>query len=347
MKQKYCSSTHPSRATSSSSASHIWKQMILHREEAEDLFVWKIGSGQLYFWLDNWYLKAPLITSWPPSMFTDLTVNQCWDGDTWSPSKLNELVPPDVANDILEIPLNPSTPDSLILKGPNHLNVTKKILFKRHEDIPQWPWSKLIWSSLMKPSMSFFSRRVIYNLLPIDDILKYKGLKLAFRCICCLMEEETLTHLFCSCPAVHPIWNDLSQLFNVPYHPNSTLLSFLKTWGFPKPFSCIYKVVFLSLHHGSSGCTGTARSIRWFLLIPPSVFTTSRVTAYIALFRVRSSLPCFMTPLSSSLGLRKAPIVLSIFSVWLLLPPGSRSILMAAFHQLSLVFSATAPVTVY
>ncbi|KAG6527939.1 hypothetical protein ZIOFF_010074 [Zingiber officinale] len=79
---------------------------------------------------------------------------------------------------------------------------------------------------------SKFSSKSAWNLLklPVDSILKLRGLSLASKCQCCL-EEETWEHLFFYGPIALGVWRCFGQMFGVDG------FSYLEKWRYGSEWS--------------------------------------------------------------------------------------------------------------
>ncbi|XP_020593312.1 uncharacterized protein LOC110033616 [Phalaenopsis equestris] len=63
--------------------------------------------------------------------------------------------------------------------------------------------------------MVFFSWRILNDLIPTDDILNLKGLKVPSRCHLCKNNQESSDHLFFRCNFAREVWNQLISNSNL------------------------------------------------------------------------------------------------------------------------------------
>ncbi|KAL0394172.1 UNVERIFIED_CONTAM: Calcineurin-binding protein 1 [Sesamum latifolium] len=84
--------------------------------------------------------------------------------------------------------------DLLLNDGSKQINV---LGWRKNATLPQrvetsWPW----------PTISVFTWKLLHSWIPVDTILKRRGIPLVSRCVCCFKEEESLPHLFLHNPVV-------------------------------------------------------------------------------------------------------------------------------------------------
>lgn len=68
-------------------------------------------------------------------------------------------------------------------------------------------WGMLIWSSFIPPTKSLVLWKVIHKRLPTDNEVQKRGVVLCSLCSLCREQEESIDHLFFSCPSAYFIWS--------------------------------------------------------------------------------------------------------------------------------------------
>lgn len=60
MEAKYCPRAHPVKEKWVGGQSHTWKRLLDARKDCEKFIIWKVATGNLSFWWDNWVGIGPL-----------------------------------------------------------------------------------------------------------------------------------------------------------------------------------------------------------------------------------------------------------------------------------------------
>lgn len=63
--------------------------------------------------------------------------------------------------------------------------------------------------------MSFFCWRLFWSKLPTDNVFCIKGFSLASHCPICKKEEDSILHIFFSCPYAIVIWDFIGNQFGI------------------------------------------------------------------------------------------------------------------------------------
>ncbi|XP_027102972.1 uncharacterized protein [Coffea arabica] len=89
---------------------------------------------------------------------------------------------------------------------------------------------EFLWNSLVPLKLSFFAWKVLRSLVPLETVLKRRGVPLASCCLCCQLEEELVVHLFVTSPVAREVWSSFCQRFGI-IDPRSTSVSaMVLTW---------------------------------------------------------------------------------------------------------------------
>lgn len=75
----------------------------------------------------------------------------------------------------------------------------------RHKE-PPVPWHRAVWFPGTVPRHAFFLWLAVLGRLPTKDVLSKHGHYVGTTCVLCGQEEESLDHLFFSCPFSSSIW---------------------------------------------------------------------------------------------------------------------------------------------
>nr|GMC53033.1 uncharacterized protein LOC109154171 [Ipomoea batatas] len=83
-------------------------------------------------------------------------------------------------------------------------------------------WRKL-WNLPVPPKVKNLLWRCMRNILPVRTLLRTRRVWAGGGCPFCHFDEETMDHLFCSCPAMSHVWH------GSPIQPGDSLLMLLNT----------------------------------------------------------------------------------------------------------------------
>ena len=83
--------------------SRQWKRLIEGRDIAEEHIHWKLCTGNINFWVDNWCTHSPLIDKAITSVDVREMVVDYRDNLGWNLARLLDVLPAGIAKDILGI----------------------------------------------------------------------------------------------------------------------------------------------------------------------------------------------------------------------------------------------------
>ncbi|XP_020576750.1 uncharacterized protein LOC110022248 [Phalaenopsis equestris] len=210
--------------------SKIWKSILKAQSIASRFIFWDIGEGKISFWHDQWGLGDHNTFAETPEN-NKLLISDVWIDENWDISKLFSLAGDKTAH-VTKIPIKKTTIGTPLWKTSSTISPSK-MLYSHLSNLfsfDKWRWGKPIWNNFFTPSVSFFLWRYLFNLLPLDDILKLKGLKLASRCQLCNREEESAVHLFFQCSYAKEVWFILGKNFHVNWRDCIDIVDFLHIW---------------------------------------------------------------------------------------------------------------------
>lgn len=114
-KHKYCITAHPLSKVWVSGDSHIWKSLIVSRNQAEHNMIWKICGGNSNFWWDNWTGLGPIATYCPnQSHSIKRLVKEFLNNQVWNFQKLRNFVPNWLVQHVAGIKIGADTRDDYI-----------------------------------------------------------------------------------------------------------------------------------------------------------------------------------------------------------------------------------------
>ncbi|XP_060170383.1 uncharacterized protein LOC132601300 [Lycium barbarum] len=106
LKVEYYQRKHPVARLIQSGQSTAWRDLLKIRSQVETHISWKINEGKNSFWWDNWTNQCPLINNMNKQEATGtLMVDDCLDMNGWDRDFISNLVPPNIAQVIFDIPI--------------------------------------------------------------------------------------------------------------------------------------------------------------------------------------------------------------------------------------------------
>ncbi|KAI0507871.1 hypothetical protein KFK09_013999 [Dendrobium nobile] len=172
--------------------------------------------------IDN-YLNTHTIITTKVSEFV-------YNGD-WNIPKLHEVVPLDIIDKIIQIPLQLYTKDKIMFKltpSSNFIlnNIWEETRFKNAVSST----FRGLWHNAIPVSYSLFAWRCLKGFVPIDNILWNKGFMIVSKCQCCL-NIESLHHVFMNGPIASKVWSYFFNLVGIDFfNANLDLNGIFKYW---------------------------------------------------------------------------------------------------------------------
>ncbi|GAA0184438.1 hypothetical protein LIER_31726 [Lithospermum erythrorhizon] len=186
MQAKYCRLHHPLMIVPHSSHSRILKCLLRARDQVEYNVLWLLGEGKCAFWLDTWR------EAWPPPPLSIVLVQErlkvcdLWTNGAWDQDKLRALVFEKQVQSILQTHIHHGSGDTLVWKTTTNGDFSLADAYEEVRvcnDISAVFSS--IWHTIIPKKMSFMVWRLHRKQLPVDAILKRKGVQLAAKCVLC------------------------------------------------------------------------------------------------------------------------------------------------------------------
>ncbi|XP_049356312.1 uncharacterized protein LOC125820932 [Solanum verrucosum] len=200
MWNKYCKKHHPIIAQGFG-ASHVWRKMVLIREEVEHEIWWQIKTGSSSFWFDKWTKLRSLYYLEEEAMEEEIEVKEFITERGWNRQLLWVKLSIEMTDHIMDNIKMTNTQygnDVSWWMGNTHGRFTVKsawnLMRNKHEMRKEY---ELIWKKELPFKFSFFMWRVWKRRIVTDDNLKKMKINIISRCWCCQnKKEETMTRLF-------------------------------------------------------------------------------------------------------------------------------------------------------
>ncbi|PIN17586.1 hypothetical protein CDL12_09767 [Handroanthus impetiginosus] len=222
------------------SASPIWRRIFRWKEAVDTHIFWKIGSGALHFWTDHWCGDAAFNHGIDAISNTADPVANFWTTTgEWDVAKLNNVLPSELVDIVLDVPIYKDEKDHPIWKLSHNGNFTTKSvweLLRAKGDCNNL--LEHLWITSVPPTISIFIWRLLHDTIPVDTRLQHKGIALASKCHCC-KQVETLQHLFTTSDVAVEVWSFFCHIFHVHMPTPNSIVSMLAMWRNSTPFVII------------------------------------------------------------------------------------------------------------
>ncbi|XP_004306074.1 PREDICTED: putative ribonuclease H protein At1g65750-like [Fragaria vesca subsp. vesca] len=211
--------------------SSTWRGIIFGAKLLRSNLKWRLGDGKsIKFWHDYWFPAGPLINFALPSAFINHAATVCdfWIEDGWDVHKLLDVVPFEIVNKIVNVPIDfgVSGSDTLIwgatANGKFFVKSAYNSLFDMSAPLnPQWNY---IWRMKIPPKLKTFLWTFLHKKLLTNMQRVTRGFTASALCPICQSADESFLHLFRDCPRSVLIWNafvkpgSISQSFSLDWN---------------------------------------------------------------------------------------------------------------------------------
>ncbi|KAI0500763.1 hypothetical protein KFK09_018979 [Dendrobium nobile] len=181
---------------------------------AEPFIQWGLGNGDIFFWQDNWLGMGSIDSMISSNTLCNSKVNHYIDNGKWNINMLYPLLPEDILNHIMKIPLNFMENDRILFKASTNGRFNIKEVWNDFITIKDT--SKIyanIWHNNIPMSYSILTWRCLKGFLPVDARLWNKGFYLPSKCYCCA-DIESINHVFLFGKIAQKVWRFYALLVN-------------------------------------------------------------------------------------------------------------------------------------
>ncbi|OMO62153.1 reverse transcriptase [Corchorus capsularis] len=209
------------RATLGSNPSFVWRSLMAGREVLKKGCRWRIGDGMsVDIWRDEWLNNPPAFrpTPRPGTICQSNPVSVLFDDQgQWDVDLVRELFVDDDVARILSVPFfTQVSRDELIWSHSKNGYYTVRIeyhvarmILGRSSPVMvlrEVKW-RLLWGALVLPKVKYFMWRLVTGILPTKKTLQQKGIEISSTCEMCGAMEDSLFHIFFSCPFSQRVWD--------------------------------------------------------------------------------------------------------------------------------------------
>ncbi|KAL4184258.1 hypothetical protein AMTRI_Chr10g160 [Amborella trichopoda] len=218
---------------SHSTGSGIWKTLvsILPRFRTNIRFHAR-GGNRVRFWENLWFGLSPLKDRFP-SLFAISNCKESMIADKmtlfgnsrkWNPSFRRSLIDDELlhfatlSSEVHGVCLSQSGMDSMIwTPSPSGWFTVTSFYMVWVDGTDIVDSSNRAWESIAPPRAQFFQWLATQGKPLTIDNLQKRGFQFHNRCVMCLKEEDTVTHLLLHCNFAYSVWSFLIQLFRLSW----------------------------------------------------------------------------------------------------------------------------------
>jgi hypothetical protein len=240
---KYLHSKSLSQVKVSSQDSPFWKGIMRVRDDFFSRGHFKLGNGQMVrFWEDTWLGDTPLAIQYP-SLYCIVQRKNVLVADVLSRSPLNIAFRRSLVGNrwsvwlmlvgrLIQVQLN-DQPDSFVWNLTQSGVFTVKSMYLEMINDGTKFLRKYIWKMKVPLKIKIFMWFLYKRVLLTKDNLAKRNWSGSKSCCFC-NEDETINHLFISCPFAKIVWRIIHMSFNVP--PPQNITNLFGNWlaGIPK-----------------------------------------------------------------------------------------------------------------
>ncbi|XP_071906033.1 uncharacterized protein [Coffea arabica] len=229
MHRKYVGGQHPLLAAAGV-GSATWKRLCSIRAISEGNIRWCIGEGFVDLWHDRWLLDEPL-RGQVDEVPTHFLVAEFYSSEGWNTERLLQVLPRSVVNVISQTIVDPTLKDELVwapsADGRFTVSSAWELIRQRRNRSLVW---RGIWCPLLPLKMSYLVWRILGDFLPLDDMLRGRGISLASKCNCCGVAAESSQHIFVQGRLASTVWRHFFLACGIPWRSFSCVSSLLVVW---------------------------------------------------------------------------------------------------------------------
>jgi ribonuclease HI len=214
---KYCPQEDVHTHIPKKHSSWIWRSIMGKDIPTLSTGVWRVGRGHnIPINHPYWY---PINPESPAHVLAQVScVADLIDQNlgTWKTNTIHQLYPPDIAQQILSIPIprtsTPAITDKIIwpYTSTGEFQVRKAYTLLQH-DIPNGSGTlhhnwKLLWKLKLPHKILTFTWKILHHALPLKTELNKRGINCANTCSLCNSITETMEHIFLQCSFARAVW---------------------------------------------------------------------------------------------------------------------------------------------
>lgn len=187
-----------------------WRKLFQLRDGFRKLMQVKIGDGrECSLFYDHWFGEArlhDLIDTTPWQNYKQ--VNEWMNGNSWNiPSSFLRRYPR-LSQAIISVSITGGR-DTFVWTGSDSGFSIKSAYDVIRRKSPKVSWRNIVWDPGILPKQAFILWFLFQGRLKTRDLLRSRGMQISAECGLCNQDEESIEHLFFSCPVSKLCWESL------------------------------------------------------------------------------------------------------------------------------------------
>ncbi|OVA18537.1 Reverse transcriptase zinc-binding domain [Macleaya cordata] len=197
------------------SASKFWKEGAKLIPELIKNSAWKVGNGDMNFWLENWSNEGTLNeVHHADSHSLGISLREEVEADFIIPGLLEALIPH--VRNLYESRLSADTDSRLWSLTRNGIFSVNSAFQQIRETAPNCHFACFYWASFIPKKLSVFFWRAINKVVPVDVRIQDCAISLASGCVCCSHRHiESFDHLFMHSEIATYLWGYFAPSFGI------------------------------------------------------------------------------------------------------------------------------------
>ncbi|OVA15314.1 Ribonuclease H domain [Macleaya cordata] len=196
-------------------ASKFWKECASLIPLIVKNSVWKVGQGDMNFWLENWSNEGILAEAYTGTEVpSTISLKEVVDAD-FIISGINDP-PISLLRRLFESRLMADS-DMRLWAPTTNGSFTVKSAFDQIRDVASvCPFASFYWANFIPIKLSVFFWRALQNAVPVDTRIQNCMVSLASACVCCTQRQiETFNHLFLQGKIAADLWDHFGSYFGI------------------------------------------------------------------------------------------------------------------------------------
>ncbi|OVA14271.1 Ribonuclease H domain [Macleaya cordata] len=211
-------------------ASKFWKECAKLIPVLVKNSAWKVGNGDMNFWLENWGNVGILADVLPAEDHSHpMSLREAVDVDFIIPGLANASII--LARNLYEGRLSADTDTRLWALTTDGIFTVKSAFMQTRNLAPSCPLARFFWAKFIPMKLLVFFWRAINRAVPVDVRIQNCNVSLASGCVCCMQRQiESFEHLFMRGDIASSLWDYFSPPFGIQRQDFSDFWEFIWAW---------------------------------------------------------------------------------------------------------------------
>ncbi|OVA12413.1 Ribonuclease H domain [Macleaya cordata] len=211
-------------------ASKFWKECAYLIPVLVKNSAWKVGRGDINFWLENWSNEGALAAT-----FSDedqpipISLREASEADFIIPGLADSSIPQ--VRNLFESRLSADSDKRLWAITSDGTFTIKSAFEQLRKVAPPCPFARFYWANFIPKKLSVFFWRSIHKAIPVDVRIQNCAISLASGCVCCAHRQvESFDHLFMHGDIAASLWDYFAPPFDIRRGDFHNFWDFIWAW---------------------------------------------------------------------------------------------------------------------